>query len=68
MESSECTGIKTGVTGTAGPCMAASFMRNGKEFIVVILKTTCVNSRFSEVKMLFEKGYKYERKRELMEL
>lgn len=48
--------------------MAASFLKGGREYIVVILKTTCVNSRFLEAKTLFQIGYRHWRKQELLEL
>jgi D-alanyl-D-alanine carboxypeptidase len=41
-----CEGIKTGVTPTAGPCMAASFQKSGFSVIIVILNAKTKNKRF----------------------
>ncbi len=41
-------GIKTGITDTAGPCLAASY----KDFIIVVLHSKSMNERWMEVKKL----------------
>ena len=41
-------GIKTGITETAGPCLAASY----KDFIIVVLNSKSMNERWLEVKKL----------------
>ena len=41
-------GIKTGITDTAGPCLAASY----KDYIIVVLNSKSMNERWFEVKKL----------------
>ena len=41
-------GIKTGITDTAGPCLAASY----KDLIIVVLNSRSMNERWIEVKKL----------------
>lgn len=41
-------GIKTGITDTAGPCLAASY----KDLIIVVLNSKSMNERWIEVKKL----------------
>jgi D-alanyl-D-alanine carboxypeptidase len=41
-------GIKTGITDSAGPCLAASY----KDYIIVMLKSKSMNDRWIEVKKL----------------
>ena len=41
-------GIKTGITDTAGPCLAASY----KDYIIVVLNSKSMNQRWIEVKKL----------------
>ena len=41
-------GIKTGITDTAGPCLAASY----KDFIIIVLNSKSMNERWFEVKKL----------------
>lgn len=48
-----CEGIKTGITPTAGPCMAASFQKDGFLVIIVILNAKNKSKRFLEVKNLY---------------
>ncbi len=48
-----CEGIKTGITPTAGPCMAASFQKDGFAVIIVILNAKNKSKRFLEVKNLY---------------
>jgi D-alanyl-D-alanine carboxypeptidase len=39
-------GVKTGVTVTAGPCLATCYESNNKIFIVVLLRTNKLSRRF----------------------
>lgn len=41
-------GIKTGITETAGPCLAACY----KDLVVVVLNSKSMNERWFEVKKL----------------
>jgi len=45
-------GIKTGITPTAGPCLATSIEREGISLIVVVLNCKTLNQRWVEVKKL----------------
>lgn len=45
-------GIKTGITPTAGPCLATSIERDGTALIVVVLNCKTLNQRWVEVKKL----------------
>ena len=45
-------GAKTGVTVTAGPCLASCYEHKDKRFIVVLLKTTKLSRRFKETRMI----------------
>jgi D-alanyl-D-alanine carboxypeptidase (penicillin-binding protein 5/6) len=45
-------GIKTGVTASAGPCLASCYGHEGHEFVVVVLRTNKVSRRFKETKVL----------------
>jgi len=51
------TGLKTGYTSAAGHCLSASAMRDGVEYIAVVLK--CANSaeRFQSAKQLLNYGF-----------
>ena len=44
----ECEGIKTGITSAAGPCLASFFSKKGRNIIIVIFKTSCIQDRFRE--------------------
>ncbi len=39
-------GVKTGVTVTAGPCLASCYEINHKKYIVVLLRTNKLSRRF----------------------
>lgn len=39
-------GVKTGVTVTAGPCLASCYQKCGKTFIVVLLRANKLSRRF----------------------
>jgi D-alanyl-D-alanine carboxypeptidase len=45
-------GIKTGITNTAGPCLATSIIQNGVYLIIVILNSKTMDHRWTEVKKL----------------
>jgi len=51
-----CTGIKTGVTWAAGPCLAASVRREGSNICVIILSCASAESRWVEVPKLVNWG------------
>lgn len=46
------TGLKTGITPTAGPCLAASLIKDDFKFIVVVLNSKSMDHRWSEVEKL----------------
>ena len=46
------SGVKTGITQTAGPCLATSIEKEGVSLIVVVLNTKTVDQRWVEVKKL----------------
>ena len=48
------SGLKTGVTPTAGPCLAATIKRDDFKLIVVILNSKTVDLRWSEVQKLVQ--------------
>lgn len=52
------TGIKTGITATAGPCLAASTMHSGYHVVVVVLSCCSMDSRWYEVPKLVSWGVK----------
>jgi len=54
LELEHCIGIKTGITATAGPCMAASFQKDEFNVIIVILNAKNKTKRFQEVESLYE--------------
>ena len=39
-------GVKTGITVTAGPCLATCYVFRNRTFIVVLLRTNKVSRRF----------------------
>jgi D-alanyl-D-alanine carboxypeptidase len=41
-------GIKTGITPTAGGCLASRFWRGDRQFIIVTLGSNCENTRFTD--------------------
>ena len=51
------TGLKTGFTQKAGYCLAASAMRDGTEYIAVVLGCETSDARFSAAKALLEYGF-----------
>lgn len=51
------TGLKTGYTSSAGHCLAASAMREGVEYIAVVLNCPSSGSRFQAAKELLNYGF-----------
>ncbi|MBQ1281086.1 MAG: D-alanyl-D-alanine carboxypeptidase [Oscillospiraceae bacterium] len=51
------TGLKTGFTQAAGYCLSASAMRDGTEYIAVVLGCETSDKRFSSAKALLEYGF-----------
>jgi D-alanyl-D-alanine carboxypeptidase len=49
-----CTGVKTGITPNAGPCLCASFMLEEGHIVVTILNCRTAERRWLEVKRLME--------------
>ena len=47
-EKYEYIGIKTGVTATAGPCLASYLKILDRNFIIVVLNSKKLSSRFSD--------------------
>lgn len=45
-------GVKTGVTVTAGPCLATCYEHGDKKFIIVLLRTNKLSRRFKETRMV----------------
>ena len=46
------TGIKTGVTTTAGPCLATSLSKDGYDLVIVLLCCKSMEARFIETSKL----------------
>ena len=53
-----CTGIKTGITWAAGPCLAASMRKDNYHVCIVILSSCSPESRWFEVPKLVNWGVK----------
>jgi serine-type D-Ala-D-Ala carboxypeptidase (penicillin-binding protein 5/6) len=53
-----CTGIKTGITWAAGPCLAASMRRDNYHVCIVILASCSPDSRWYEIPKLVNWGVK----------
>jgi D-alanyl-D-alanine carboxypeptidase (penicillin-binding protein 5/6) len=53
-----CTGIKTGITWAAGPCLAASIRKDGYHVCIIILSSCSPDSRWFEVPKLAYWGIK----------
>jgi D-alanyl-D-alanine carboxypeptidase len=51
-------GIKTGITPSAGPCLAASYTKDGLSVIVVVLSCCSMESRWLEVPKVISWGIK----------
>ena len=52
-----CTGLKTGTTGKAGCCVAASAERDGMELIAVVLGADNSSERFAGARALLDWGF-----------
>lgn len=51
------TGLKTGTTGTAGYCLAATAQRDGMELVAVVMSGDTSNDRFNGAKKLLDYGF-----------
>ena len=51
------TGLKTGYTSGAGHCLSASALRDGVEYIAVVLHCASSSDRFSSAKALLNYGF-----------
>lgn len=51
------TGLKTGYTSAAGHCLSATAMRDGVEFIAVVLNGASSQERFESAKTLLSYGF-----------
>lgn len=47
-------GLKTGITDNAGPCLSASYTKDGYNFIIVILNCKTMEGRWEEIRQLVE--------------
>lgn len=52
-------GLKTGHTGEAGYCMAASAVRDGQRLIAVLFGTPTINARAEETEKLLTYGFRF---------
>ena len=52
------SGIKTGITGSAGPCLSASIRKDNYNVVVVVLSCCSMDSRWFEVPKLVNWGIK----------
>ena len=50
----DCIGVKTGVTPSAGPCMAVGFENNSRITLVILLRSQNMEQRFNEAVHLYE--------------
>jgi D-alanyl-D-alanine carboxypeptidase len=46
------SGLKTGITPTAGPCLAAALIKDDFKFIIVVLNCKSIELRWTEVPKL----------------
>ena len=51
------TGLKTGYTSSAGHCLSASAMRDGVEYVAVVLHCSSSAERFQSAKQLMDYGF-----------
>lgn len=51
------TGLKTGYTAAAGHCLSASALRDGVEYIAVVLHCSSSSERFQSAKVLLNYGF-----------
>lgn len=54
MEVNGFTGAKTGITEAAGPCLAATYEKDGHSYSVVLLQSNSMDSRWQEAIRLTE--------------
>lgn len=52
----ECTGLKTGYTAAAGPCLISSAARNGRAVILVQLDSQKGDARWDDARMMLDWG------------
>jgi len=52
------TGVKTGITPTAGPCLSASWKKDDCHLVVIVLQCCSMESRWYEVPKLISWGIK----------
>lgn len=45
-------GIKTGVTSTAGPCLASYVKINNRHFVIIVLNCKKLSQRFADTEQL----------------
>jgi D-alanyl-D-alanine carboxypeptidase len=51
-EREEYIGIKTGVTASAGPCLASCIRLKERRFIIIVLNSKKMSMRFSDTEAL----------------
>jgi len=47
-------GLKTGITDNAGPCLSASYNKDGYNFIIIILNCKSMEARWNEILQLVD--------------
>lgn len=52
-----CIGVKTGYTNAAGGCLVSAASRNGRELLCVVLKSSDMDTRFSDSAALLDYGF-----------
>ncbi|MCI7612510.1 MAG: D-alanyl-D-alanine carboxypeptidase [Selenomonadaceae bacterium] len=52
-----CIGIKTGFTNAAGGCLVSAARRGGRELLCVVLKSSDMDTRFSDSAALLDYGF-----------
>ena len=52
-----CIGVKTGFTTAAGGCLVSAARRNGRELLCVVLKSSDMDTRFSDSAALLDYGF-----------
>jgi D-alanyl-D-alanine carboxypeptidase len=48
------SGVKTGITEAAGPCLACSFEKDGHFLIVILLQSKSMEARWEEAQQLID--------------
>jgi len=54
LNTSGYNGLKTGITEAAGPCLAASYEKGSDHYIVILLCSKSMDSRWEEVPQLID--------------